>query len=229
MGIFKHKEDDAAPAKPAADRVSPAVDNYFEKAKGRGRDYFEKAVSEHLTEFKGDLETTILRVNVQMREYLKDRLDEQLHEYSLVMKEAQDAALESLNRSLAELQEQHKTLAMTMQKNVAYQEVVMNHAFKDSQTRLQSLKTTQDTAVEQLNKEVEELQAQRQLISEAVKTNVANQETALVGVFEENMAAIIEHYLLGALGDQYDLKAQLPAIIKQLDENKAEIVEDMKL
>ena len=43
------------------------------------------------------------------------------------------------------------------------------------------------------------------------------------------MARIIEHYLLEALGDQYDLKAQLPAIIQQLETNKQAIVDDMKL
>ena len=39
-----------------------------------------------------------------------------------------------------------------MQKNVAYQEAVMNHAFKDSQTRLLSLKTTQESAVDDIAK-----------------------------------------------------------------------------
>jgi hypothetical protein len=51
----------------------------------------------------------------------------------------------------------------------------------------------------------------------------------LVTAFESNMAQIVEHYLLGALGDQYDLKAQLPSIIKQMEANKDVIVEDMKL
>lgn len=51
----------------------------------------------------------------------------------------------------------------------------------------------------------------------------------LVDAFEQNMAQIIEHYLLGALGDQYDLKAQLPSIIKQMQDNKQAIVDDMKL
>ena len=43
------------------------------------------------------------------------------------------------------------------------------------------------------------------------------------------MAQVVEHYLLGALGDQYDVKAQLPSIIKQLEDNKQVIVDDMKL
>jgi hypothetical protein len=55
------------------------------------------------------------------------------------------------------------------------------------------------------------------------------QEEALINGFESNMARIIEQYLLGALGDQYDLKAQLPSIIGQMEANKQAIVDDMKL
>jgi hypothetical protein len=54
-------------------------------------------------------------------------------------------------------------------------------------------------------------------------------EAALLKVFEENMAKIIENYVLQAVGEQFDLKAQLPAIIAQLEANKQSIMEDMKL
>jgi hypothetical protein len=43
------------------------------------------------------------------------------------------------------------------------------------------------------------------------------------------MAVVVEHYLLGALGEQYDMKAQLPMIIKQMDANKKAMMDDMKL
>ena len=51
----------------------------------------------------------------------------------------------------------------------------------------------------------------------------------MVDSFQDNMAQIVEHYLLGALGDQFDIKSQLPSIIKQLEENKQAIADDMKL
>lgn len=230
MGIFaKHTVSTTQSANPADASVDASLNDYFEGLHGRGRAYFERAVTDHVAKFKSDLDATVAHVNAELKDYLRERLDEQFKQYGTMMREAQDAALDSLNRSLADLQAQHKALAETMQKNVAYQEAVMNHAFKDSQTRLLSLKTTQESAVEALNREVGELQAQRKQIGESLQANVRAQEEALVGVFEENMAMIIEHYLLGALGDQYDMKAQLPSIIKQLDENKTAIVEDMKL
>jgi hypothetical protein len=47
--------------------------------------------------------------------------------------------------------------------------------------------------------------------------------------YEENMAKIIEHYVLEALGDQFDLKAQLPYIVAQMEANKQNMAEDMRL
>jgi hypothetical protein len=43
------------------------------------------------------------------------------------------------------------------------------------------------------------------------------------------MGEIVEHYVLLALGDQFDLKDQLPYILKQMEANKKEIIEDMRL
>lgn len=43
------------------------------------------------------------------------------------------------------------------------------------------------------------------------------------------MARIVENYLVAAIGEQYNLKSQLPSIIKQLEENKQAIVDDIKL
>ena len=66
-------------------------------------------------------------------------------------------------------------------------------------------------------------------LTSTLQKNVADQQNMLVDSFQDNMAAIVENYLLGALGDQYDLKAQLPAIIKQMEDNKQAIVDDMRL
>lgn len=43
------------------------------------------------------------------------------------------------------------------------------------------------------------------------------------------MARILEHYLIGALGEQTHFKAQLPSIIEQLEKNKQAMMDDMKL
>ena len=45
--------------------------------------------------------------------------------------------------------------------------------------------------------------------------------------FEENMADIVNHYVLAAIGNQIDLNDQLEYILAELDENKKSILEDI--
>lgn len=87
----------------------------------------------------------------------------------------------------------------------------------------------QTLALSSLQKTAEEIETQRQALAEALKADVAEREEALLRVYEENMAKIIEHYLLQALGNQFDLKSQLPYIIKEMEANKKAIMEDMRL
>ena len=91
------------------------------------------------------------------------------------------------------------------------------------------MKEAQETALKTINDSVQELEEQSKHLDEKLQATVARQEEILVDAFQGNMAHIIEHYLLGALGDQYDMKAQLPSIIKRMEENKQAIADDMKL
>ncbi len=87
----------------------------------------------------------------------------------------------------------------------------------------------QELALSSLQKTAQEVETQRLQLADALKKDVAARETALLKVYEENMAKIVEHYVLLSLGDQFDLKAQLPYIISQMEANKADIMEDMRL
>ena len=42
------------------------------------------------------------------------------------------------------------------------------------------------------------------------------------------MTDIVSHYLVEAIGDQIDLEDQLDYILGELDQNKKEIIEDLK-
>ena len=66
-------------------------------------------------------------------------------------------------------------------------------------------------------------------LSTTLQERINAQQTMMLDAFENNMAAVVEHYVLGALGEQFDLKAQLPSIIKQLQTNKDAMVGDLKL
>ena len=134
-----------------------------------------------------------------------------------------------MERTVAQLDEQHRNLGNALQKTVARQDAQLGELFEANKAQAVELKQMQDNALAWLNRSVATLEQQQKQLESTFQASVTKQQDMLVTGFEQNMAQIIEHYLLGALGDQYDLKAQLPSIIQQMETNKQTIVEDMKL
>lgn len=165
----------------------------------------------------------------QIAEGFESNIKAQEEQLSTAMKEAQDAALQSLKASADALQQQQQQLDDVLQKNIAAQEAALSQELDENRARIAAVKDAQDAALQVLKASAEDLQAQQQQFGALVQKNVAAEQALLVQVFEENMSQIIEYYLLNALGEQYDLKAQLPAIIAQMNANKQAIVDDMKL
>jgi uncharacterized protein YbjQ (UPF0145 family) len=92
-----------------------------------------------------------------------------------------------------------------------------------------AMKEAQELAINSLQKSATAVEEQRLLMVETLKKDVADKEALLIKTYEENMAKIVEHYILETLGDQFDLKTQLPFIISQMEANKQKIVDDMRL
>jgi len=93
----------------------------------------------------------------------------------------------------------------------------------------QAMQAAQQTALSALQQSTETVAEQRQALSEALQQKAAEREAAILKAYEENMARIVEHYLMEVLGDQFDIKAQLPYIIAQMEAKKQAIIEDMRL
>ena len=142
---------------------------------------------------------------------------------------AQAAVLKTLQETAKVSQDQSRQLYETLEKTATEQATELQQDYKDNTTSLVAVKTAQDAALATLTSSVQALQQQHDELRQMLETNVARQEAMLVDAFQTNMAQIVEQYLLGALGEQYDVKAQLPAIIKQLEANKDAIKEDMTL
>lgn len=271
MGLFQNKQpsQSSLPDDELTEGVGQYFDGYFAELNERGRAYFEEAISEKIGEFKKDLDLTVAKSSVELKDYITKRIDEQFVGHAMAMKEAQDAALQTITSNVENLQEQHRMLSSTLedqfaqsgsaiktaqataidamnktsdkldeqqrvlgnsfQKNIARQDTAMNKAFEENTAQLARMKQSQDSALEWLNKSIQALQEQQQALSSTLQENVRKQEGMMIDAFENNMASIIEHYLLGALGDQYDISAQLPSIIKQMEANKQAIADDMKL
>jgi hypothetical protein len=148
---------------------------FREELRNRGRLRFENIVNENAMFLKQDLDITIAQLNEYIKKVIEKKLDEEFAAYTKAMKDAQELAVSSLQKSANAVEEQ------------------------------------------------------REAMKAALLKNEQEREAGLVKAYEENMAQIIEHYLLETLGQQFDLKAQLPYIIAQMDANKKDMIEDMLL
>lgn len=102
----------------------------------------------------------------------------------------------------------------------------LNEEFADYE---KAMKEAQELALSSLHKSANAVDEQRTQLVDAMKKDIAEREAMLVKTYELNMAEIVEHYILESLGDQFDMKSQLPFIISQMEANKQKIVDDMRL
>lgn len=246
MGLFQHKK---SKDEEAAEQEQHFLDeNFREELRNHARLYFEKVLSENGEIFKADLKETVTQLNTDLKDHISaeveaaiaevkteikghvaHQLDEQFAEHIKTMKEAQDAALQAMTKSAQDVQQQHKKLVEGLQKSISDQDAAMTGVLEETKTKMATISNTQTVATQWLNQSAQALQEQYQKLAVMLQENIDGQEDMLVGAFEQNMATIIEHYLLTSIGDQYDLKAQLPSIVKQMEANKQAIVDDMKL
>jgi DNA anti-recombination protein RmuC len=250
MGLFNHKQDNSTSIKDDAMKVEEHFfDEYFrEELRNHGRWYFEKVITENGELFKKDLDATIAQLNIDLKdratsqlddllatltvgisEHVNAELDSRFVEATAVIKTAQEAAVTSLNESAKAVQDQFQELNATVQKNVADQEALMRNSLEENTARISAIRQSQDSTLQTLIKTTESLQQSFQQLSTTVQKNVETQEALLVKGFEENMGRIIEHYLLTAVGEQFDLKSQLPSIIQRMENNKQAILDDISL
>ena len=253
MGLFQHKQDTKGTSRSPIVEVYENEKNFFneefrDEIKDHARKYFGDVIKENVVIFKQDLDTavaeisadlkeqtvkqlsaSIAEVNAELKEHAKKQLDERFAEYGKEMKDAQVATLETLSHTAKDLQDQYKVLGETLKKSIDEQESTLDGVAKENIARVATMKESQDAALELLNKSAQALQEQYQQVRTMLQKNIVDQENMILSAFEDNMAQIVEHYLLGAMGDQFDMKAQLPSIIKQMEANKQAIADDMKL
>lgn len=228
MGLFQNKKK--SPIDDAVDRAEDIFDETYRKElREYGRAYFDKVIKENATLFKQDLDATIIQVYTELKQHVTTKIDEQVFRHTEKMEDAQEAALQTVTRSMKELQDQYHHLGATLKKDVAAQESAMNKLFEENKIQVDAIKEAQNATIASLTQSVNDLQSKHDQLIAALDQKIADQETAALTAFDNNMAQVVEHYLLGALGDQFDLKSQVPAIIKQMEANKQAMMEDMKL
>ncbi len=101
----------------------------------------------------------------------------------------------------------------------------LEEEFKKYEESITDAKTLAIEAIQKTNVAIDE---QRRILSEQLQKEVITEKQHLLNHFEANMADIVNHYVLAAIGDQIDLNDQLEYILGALETNKAAIIEDIQ-
>lgn len=92
----------------------------------------------------------------------------------------------------------------------------------------ESIMDAKQLAIESIEKTKTAIDEQRQVIGKQVQQEIAAEKQQMLKHFESNMADIVNHYVLAAVGNQIDLSDQLEYILADLQANKQAIIEDIQ-
>jgi hypothetical protein len=92
----------------------------------------------------------------------------------------------------------------------------------------QSIMDAKQLAVDSIEKTNAAVEEQRTRLGEQLSQEVQSQKQHLLANFEANMAEVVNHYVLAAVGNQIDLSDQLEYILSELEANKQAILEDIR-
>lgn len=119
-------------------------------------------------------------------------------------------------------------LRLTTSQLNEYMKAEITEKLKEEFSRYEeSITDAKQMAVETINKTQTAIEEQRVLMSQQLQKELAEERSRLIARFENNMAEIINHYVLAAVGDQIDLNDQLEFIISNLEANKEAIISDI--
>jgi F0F1-type ATP synthase membrane subunit b/b' len=92
----------------------------------------------------------------------------------------------------------------------------------------ESITSAKELALQSIQKTQEAIEQQRDLLEKQMAEETAKEKDRILAKFENNMADIVNHYLLAAIGNEIDLSSQMDYIFQNLEENKEAIVADIK-
>ncbi len=92
----------------------------------------------------------------------------------------------------------------------------------------ESIMDAKQLAIESIEKTNAAIDEERKVLSTQLEKETVEQKARLIKHFEDNMAEIINHYILAAVGNQVDLGDQLDFILKDLEDNKEAILQDIQ-
>lgn len=92
----------------------------------------------------------------------------------------------------------------------------------------ETIKDAKDQALESIEKTQVAVEQQREQMEKQLKEILDQEKKRILERFEGNMAEIINHYVLNAIGNQISLDDQLEYILAELERNKKDMVKDIE-
>lgn len=126
--------------------------------------------------------------------------------------------------------------AMFLQQDLRLTTSQLNEYMKDEITRKlqeefakyeQSIMDAKQLAIDSIEKTNQAVDQQRQMLSAQLQKELNDAKSHLLDQFENNVAEVVNHYILAAVGNQIDLTDQLEFIISELEANKEAIKQDI--
>lgn len=126
--------------------------------------------------------------------------------------------------------------AMFLQQDLRLTTSQLNEYMKQEITRTlqeefakyeRSIEDAKQLAIESISRTQSAIEQQRVILEKQLQTEVSAEKQRIIKNFELNMADIVNHYVIAAIGNQIDLNDQLEFILGDLEQNKAAILEDI--
>lgn len=92
----------------------------------------------------------------------------------------------------------------------------------------ESIQDAKNIALDSINKTQQAVEEQREVMKQQLNEAFEKERGQLIQRFEDNMSEVVNHYVVGAIGNQIDLEDQLEFILSELERNKQAMVEDIK-
>lgn len=100
----------------------------------------------------------------------------------------------------------------------------LQEAFKRYEESIQDAK---NLALDSIEKTKEAVEEQRGILNDQLTKEVAAEKERALTRFNNNMADVVNHYVLAAIGNQISLDDQLEYIVGELERNKQAIIDDI--
>jgi F0F1-type ATP synthase membrane subunit b/b' len=105
----------------------------------------------------------------------------------------------------------------------------INKTLQEAFTKYEeSIQDAKEVALDSIKKTQESVEQQRETMEKQLKEAIAQEKTRMIDRFEKNMADIVNHYVLDAVGGQITLDDQLEYILGELERNKKDMVKDIE-